>query len=303
MPLNHARRGGARLRAAVVVLSAAAWVVLYAAAAGAAPPARPDLTASIAADPAQVPLAGGLFSLLVDVANVGAAPAQEVSVTLRPPAGSTLAGEATSSWECNYAKWRCRYAGELAPGGAAESLRIPLRLPAGGEGTVLPASVTAATESREASTDNNTARTAVTYADVLSPDLAVFLSANPTEVAVGATIDLQVDVSNRGRGPAPDAAVTLAIPLTMHPVSPGSGGSDWDCSFRSDASFGYWDCVHGPLAADEFAAPILLAATLDAGTPGEVLDFFASGSTSVTEQNETWPNSDAASATVVAPAT
>jgi hypothetical protein len=162
--------------------------------------------------------------------------------------------------------------------------------------------VTAATESREASTDNNTARTAVTYADVLSPDLAMFLSASPTEVAVGATIDFQVDVSNRGRGPAPDAAVTLAIPLTMHPASPGSGGSDWDCSFRSDAFFGYWDCVHGPLAADEFAAPILLAATLDAGTPGEVLDFFASTSTSVIEQNETWPNSDAASATVAAAA-
>jgi hypothetical protein len=302
MPLNHVRRGGARLRAAVGVLSAAGWVLLCPAAVGAAAPARPDLTASIAADPAQIPLAGGLFWLLVDVANVGTAPAQDVSVALRPPAGSTLAGDATSSWECDYTKWRCRYAQELAAGEAAESLRIPLRLPAGDEGTVLPASVTAATESREASTDNNTGQTAVTYADVLSPDLAVFLSASPTEVAVGATIDLQVDVSNRGRGPAPDAAVTLAIPLTMHPVSPGSGGSDWDCAFRSDASFGYWDCVHGPLAAGEFAAPILLAATLDAGTPGEVLDFFASGSTSVTEQNETWPNSDAASATVVAPA-
>jgi hypothetical protein len=286
----------------MVVLSVAGWLLLYPAAASAAPPSQPDLTVSIAADPAQIPLAGGIFSLLIDVANVGTAPAQDVSVTLRPPVGSTLAGDATSSWVCNYAKWRCRYAGELGAGAAAESLRIPLRLPAGVEGTVLPASVTAATESREASTDNNTARTAVTYADVLSPDLAVFLSANPTEVAVGATIDFQVDVSNRGRGPAPDAAVTVAIPLTMHPAAPGSGGSDWDCSFRSDAFLGYWDCVHGPLAADEFAAPILLAATLDAGTPGEVLDFFASGSTSVTEQNETWPNSDAASATVVAPA-
>jgi len=302
MPLNNIRRGGARLRAAVVVLSAAGWVLLYPAAAGAAAPALPDLTASIAADPVQIPLAGGFFWLLVDVSNVGAAPAQEVSVTLRPPAGSTLAGDATSSWECNYEKWRCRYAGELAAGGAAESLRIPLRLPAGSEGTVLPASVTAATESREASTDNNTARTAVTYADVLSPDLAVFLSASPTEVAVGATIDLRVDVANLGRGLAPDATVTLAIPLTMHPASPGSGGPDWECSFRSDASFGYWDCVHGPLAADEFAAPILLAAILDAGTPGQVLNFFASGSTSVIEQNETWPNTDDASATVVAPA-
>ena len=299
MPFNHARRAGARLRATVVVLSAAGWL-LYPATADAAPPARPDLTASIAANPAQIPLEGGLFSLLVDVANVGAASAQEVSVTLRPPAGSTLAGDATSSWECDYTKWRCRYAGALAAGAAAESLRIPLRLPPGSEGTALPASVTASTESREASTDNNTARTTVIYADVLSPDLAVFLSASPTEVAVGSTIELRVDVSNRGRGPAPDTAVTVAIPLTMHPTSPGSGGSDWNCSFRSDAFFGYWDCVHGPLAADEFATPILLVAALDAGTPGEVLDFFASGSTSVTEQNETWPNSDAASATVVA---
>jgi hypothetical protein len=302
MPLNHVRRRGARLRAAVVVLSAAGSVLLYSAAAGAAPPARADLNVSIAAEPAQIPLAGGLFSLRIEVANVGTAPAQEVSVTLRPPAGSTLAGDATSSWECNYGKWRCRYAGELAAGAAAESLRIPLRLPAGAEGTVLPASVTAATESREASTDNNTAQTSVTYADVLSPDLAVFLSASPTEVAVGETIDFQVDVSNRGRGPAPDAAMTLAIPLTMHPTSPSSGGSDWTCGFRSDDFFGYWDCVHGPLGADEFAAPILLAATLDAGTPGEVLNFFASASTSVAEQNETWPNSDATSATVVAPA-
>src|SRR6266487_4521562 len=101
-----------------VVRAALALTIITAAA-----PARPDLVVDVTANPAELPPVGGDVQVTIVVRNLGSGPANDVKVKIRPPAGSSLAGDASSSWQCDYSVWRCAY-GPLAAGGQAEVLTV-----------------------------------------------------------------------------------------------------------------------------------------------------------------------------------
>jgi hypothetical protein len=98
----------------------------------------------VTAHPGEVNPAGGDVEVAIMVRNVGSGLASDVTVKVRPPAGTTLAPapepgaarrpaaptQTTSGWQCDYDEWRCAY-GALAAGGEAEVLNLRLRLPGG----------------------------------------------------------------------------------------------------------------------------------------------------------------------------
>src|SRR6266542_971158 len=148
-----------------VIVSTVAVAVAGLAWAGSAfaAPARPDLV------------------LVVTVSPVGGpAAANDVKVKGRPPAGSSLAGDASSSWQCDYGTWKCAY-GTLAAGDEAEVLTVPLRLPPASLGDVVTVSATVSTSSLETATDNNTDKAKIAYTAVA--DLAVELTGDGTDVS------------------------------------------------------------------------------------------------------------------------
>jgi uncharacterized repeat protein (TIGR01451 family) len=124
-----------------------------------AAPARPDLVVEVSVNPAEVNPAGGIVQVAIVVRNAGSAPANDVKVKVRPPAGTTLApppepgaaalasaqDETYQGWVCHYGDWRCTY-GTLAANSEAEVLTLRLRLPAGviGDTTTLSAAANAA---------------------------------------------------------------------------------------------------------------------------------------------------------------
>jgi hypothetical protein len=154
-----------RRRAAVVVLvlsSVAAALVPTTQAV--AKPRRPDVAVTgIAVSPAQV-IMGDLVDIRVDVANLGTAASDPVtvSVTLPPTLQKRSDNASSQTWDCYFIapSWSCSHAG-LAPGEAAESLYLPAEVVGGTPGDVLVVTAAATTTSRELSTANNTGQAGV----------------------------------------------------------------------------------------------------------------------------------------------
>jgi len=120
----------------------------------------------VTANPDEVNPAGGDVEVAVVVGNVGAGRADDVTVKVRPPAGTPgprpepgfapAQAETAAGWQCD-GEWRCAY-GAVTGGGRAEVLTLRLRLPAGSLGDVATVSATASTSSRETAKTNNTAK-------------------------------------------------------------------------------------------------------------------------------------------------
>ena len=159
--------------------------------------------------------------------------------------------------------------------------------------------VRVATTSREAFTDDNTARATLGYIVVPPPDLAVDMAIVPTEVIVGARIYFQIDVRNVG-GPAPYADVELPVPANVDAVSPSTGSEGWYCDFGRDVvtDIRYWHCQRGPLAAGEVANTIVLIGMVTSASAGDTVSFTTTASTSELEEN-TGNNTASASVGVV----
>jgi hypothetical protein len=96
------------------------------------------------------------------------------------PAASADA-EDTPFWQCDFGSvWRCTY-GAVAAGSQAETLNLPLRLPAASAGDAVTVSATVSTSSVETATTNNTDKVKLTYTAVA--DLAMELLFADTEVS------------------------------------------------------------------------------------------------------------------------
>lgn len=303
MPLHrHTLRLPRAIRATLAVFTVAGLVTGLAGAgsAGAAPspaaPARPDLVLAVSSNPAEVHPAGGIVQVAIAVRNAGSAPAEDVTVKVRPPAGATPApppepgafaaasaeGEGDPGWVCD-GQWRCTY-GTIEAGGAAEALTIRLRLPAGTLGDVVTVSATASTSSHETSTIDNTAKAKVTYTSVA--DLAVrTVQAEPTDVSnLGDRTFFWIVIANDGTTDAADVRVTLDAPSgawVQEPFDP----FEWQCDFASTP----WVCTRGALTPisqpDGLHAVLNLPVMLPAGTTGDTTTISATVSTTSPERS------------------
>jgi hypothetical protein len=157
-----------RLRAALVVLVlSCAVAVLVPTAQAVAKPRRPDIAITgTTVSPAEVIL-GDLVDIRVEVANLGIAASDPVTVTVTlPDTLRKLSDNASSqTWHCFSiapTNWMCTHAG-LAPGEVAETLNLPAEVVGGAPGDVLVVTAAATTTSRELSTANNTDRASVTF--------------------------------------------------------------------------------------------------------------------------------------------
>jgi hypothetical protein len=155
-----------RLPAALLVLVlSCAVAVLLPTAQAIAKPRRPDIAITgTTVSPAEV-IMGDLVDIRVQVANVGIAASDPVTVTVNlPPTLRKLSDNASSqTWHCFSiapTNWMCTHAG-LAPGEVAETLNLPAEVVGGTPGDVLVVTATATTTSRELSTANNTGQASV----------------------------------------------------------------------------------------------------------------------------------------------
>ena len=210
--------------------------------------ARPDLVVDLTVIPAEVPVAGGVVQLAIEVRNVGAASAGDVALRIRPPAGSTLAGEDpgalavplasadstdTPSWQCDFGSslWRCTY-GPVGAGGQAEPLNLPLRLPAASVGAVVAVSTTVSTSSLETATTNNTDKAKVAYTAVA--DLVMELLFADTEVSsLGGRSFVQARVTNVGTAEVADVRLTMDPPPGGRVQLENFTTDEWQCDVNA----------------------------------------------------------------------
>jgi SdrD B-like domain/Domain of unknown function DUF11 len=258
-----------------------------------AAPARPDLVVDVTVSPAEVPAAGGVVQLAIVVRNVGSAPADDVALKIRQPAGSTLGGEpgalgmplasAESAdppfWQCDFGSvWRCTY-GAVGAGSQAETLNLPLRLPAASVGDVVTVSATVSTSSHETATQNNTDKAKLAYTAVA--DLAMELLFADTEVSnLGGRSFVQARVTNVGTAEVADVRLTMGPPPGGRVQLENFTTDEWQC----DVTAAPWVCTRGPLAPGGFAylnIPLLFSP----GTTGNTVTMTATASTTTPERS------------------
>jgi hypothetical protein len=244
----------------------------------AAAPARPDLVVDVTANPAELPPVGGDVQVTIVVRNLGSGPANDVKVKIRPPAGSSLAGDASSSWQCDYNVWRCAY-GPLAAGGQAEVLTVPLRLPEASVGEVVTVSATVSTSSLETATTNNTDKAKVAYTAVA--DLGVELIGDGTDVSnLGGRQYAVVRVTNVGTARVSDVRLTMDPPAGSWVQTENFPTDQWTC----DVAAAPWVCTQGALAPGE-STVLDIPVMFPAGTSGDTMTMTATASTTTPERS------------------
>ncbi|MET8229684.1 hypothetical protein ABZS77_03270 [Micromonospora sp. NPDC005298] len=268
------------LGAGLALLTAAAAVAATPVAASAAGRAdlRLDLTtvsssALIRPDHAEV-----VVRATVD--NIGAAGVNDVKVSFRLPAGSSIVGG--PAWRCDHTTFECVHIyGPVPAGGSAEPLQIYLGLPLGPAGTVATIGATVSTTAREVTRTNNTDQVRVTYAhnadlDLLpGPDTGVW---GETDVPLeGGPIEPMFTVKNVGTATARDLRLVIDRPagVTLDGAPSGAG---WACDLASTPLV----CTAGPLAPDTTTA-LTVPMRAAAGTDGERFGVRGRVTTSSTE--------------------
>jgi hypothetical protein len=191
----------------------------------------------------------------------------------------------TPSWQCDFGSvWRCAY-GALAAGSQADTLNLPLRLPAGTLGDAVTVSATASTSSLETATTNNTDKAKIAYTAVA--DLALEMLFADTEVSnLGGRSFVQVRVTNVGTAEVADVRLTMDPPPGGRVQLENFTTDEWQC----DVTAAPWVCTRGALAPGGLAylnIPLLFSP----GTTGDTMTMTATASTTTSERSLT-NNSD-----------
>ncbi|SBT51052.1 DUF11 domain-containing protein [Micromonospora auratinigra] len=236
------------LRTGTTLLCLAAAATLAPTAPALAGPApRADLRIGLSTTETQLDSYGRAVAVVrATVDNVGAAAADDATISFRLPAGTTIAGE--TLLRCDYATSVCT--GSLGPvpaGGSAEPLRVYLALPMAPAGTVATIDATVSTTAREVTRTNNTAAVRTTYGRYA--DLSLYPGA---DTGVWAETDISPDggpiqplftAKNNGTGPAADVRLVVEVPPGFTVTGPPTGDTAWQC----DVSATQVACVAGPL--------------------------------------------------------
>ncbi len=183
-------------------------------------------------DSADPVLVSTLFNYSLDVTNVGSSIASGVTVTDTLPAGVTLVSASGPGWTCTGAATvSCTLAGTLASG-AISTVTLQVRSPTAAGTVSNTARVTSAGNDVNGANDSDTESTVILAEPPPPPpaqaDLAITAVAVPATTVTGASVELQLNVVNRG----PDTAVapiltgTLAQAFDIRSISGGA----WACT-------------------------------------------------------------------------
>jgi hypothetical protein len=266
-----------------------------------ADPPRPDVTVTVATDPAEIVSIGGWTAVTAEVRNVGAGPSHDITLDLTLPAGWHRGDgfSIPSDWQCDYGTWICTHE-PLEAGEAATPVSIRYGIPAGTIGDVMTvrADVTAGPES---STANNTVQTTLRYIQG-HVDLELTTTSPEQEVITGELASISPRVRNTGNLPSEPVTVTVPLPAGMTHYS--ESGTGWDCAFGDTLADGGpgWRCTHGPLQPGQLSGETTIVATVTDANPGDVLTMTATASTSSPETTVD-NNTTRATITVLEPAT
>ncbi|WP_088959190.1 DUF11 domain-containing protein [Micromonospora purpureochromogenes] len=226
----------------------------------AGPAPRPDLTLDLVplTTVAKIESSRVTVAVRADVANAGAAVAEDAKIAFKLPAGSAIVGD--PSWQCDYATFVCtNIYGPVPAGGVAEPLRIYFSLPPAPAGTVATIGATVSTNAREAATNNNTDQLKTTYAEVADlqllpgPDTGVWWQTDvPLE---GGPVNPTFTAKNVGTATAQDLRLVVDLPagVTVDGAPVNDAGA-WDCVTGTDQVI----CTAGPLEPNA-AASVTLA--------------------------------------------
>ncbi|MEV4481593.1 hypothetical protein [Micromonospora coxensis] len=302
-PTPHRRLATASGLTALLALAAA---TLPAAPAAASPP-RADLavTATAIAPRDQVVDVGGGATVEVQVRNTGTRSAADVTLTYALPDGASFTdgNGAPQGWTCDLGPAATCTHGALAAGASALPLRFDIYLPPAPAGTVAAVTATARTSSPELSTGNNTGSAPITYVRGVTDLEVTAARAEPTRPIVGDTVNVSVDVRNAGNMTAELVHVLVPLPAGLTRVSEDYD-SPWYCEYGADLVAGQpgWDCTYYQLVNGWTPEPLDLSATITTATPGDVVTFTATASTTSPE-DDLADNTGRTSVTVSEPGT
>nr|WP_146218350.1 DUF11 domain-containing protein [Micromonospora acroterricola] len=235
----------------------------------------------VTSDPGEVGPAGGRVRLTVSARNAGGAAATDTILKLSLPSGATLdVGDSLGGWTCDAAAAKCKY-GTLAAG-TDTALVLGVTLPPATDGQKTTVTATASTQSREASTTNNTASANIEY--VAKPDLAFSFEFASGEISYlggnGGRGSVQARATNIGTTPAPGARFTFQMPPDAFA---GAWTTDpaWNCDFSTST----WVCENDREIAPGGMAYLNFYPYFPAGTVGDTRTVTASVSTSAPERS------------------
>ncbi|MGC5019773.1 hypothetical protein [Micromonospora sp. DT47] len=260
-----------RAAAALLTLGLGATLAAPANPANAAP-RRADLAVTVTADQTEISTVGGRADVTIDVRNVGTGTANGATVAISRPDGTGYSGwgenPSPPGWNCDFGtEWTCTTE-PLAVGAVAEPLLLRLSLPAGQAGETAMVGAVATTSSQEPLLDNNSGQVALRY---VAPDLAISMTAKPTQVIVGGQVTYWIDVRNLGAA-TDGVKVELFVPAGMRGVS-YSGPYGWGCSLGTDTvtNIQSYLCLHNAVPAGGSAEPLTLTLQVENAAAGDTL--------------------------------
>jgi uncharacterized repeat protein (TIGR01451 family) len=169
--------------------------------------------------------------------------------------------------------------GAVAAGVQAETLNLPVRLPAASVGDVATVSATVSTSDLEAATDNNTDKAKIAYTSVA--DLVMELLWPDTEVSnLGGRAYVQARVTNVGTAEVADVRLTMDPPAGSWVQLENFTTDEWQC----DVSAAPWVCTRGALAPGRFAY-LNIPLMFPGGTSGDTMTMTATASTTTPEKS------------------
>ena len=220
-----------------------------------------DIVVTKSAEPATV-RQGDPITFVVEVANLGPDPAQDVIVTDLLPAGLSLisATPSVGTYQAATGQWSV---GDLDSeplvtprAGPREQLVIIARADDIGPIVNTARSDRAASYPFDPDTTNNQASAAVTV-DRQPADLTITKSASPTQISVGDTVTFSLSVTNVGPGVADQVVVDDALPVGLTPI----GVSEPACAISGRTVH----CVYASLAIGQTVQITITATATVAG--------------------------------------
>ena len=191
--------------------------------------------------------AGTTFDYTLSVTNAGPSSAANVVVADTLPAEVTFVSANGTGWSCSESAGTLSCTRSSLAVGAAPVITATVTAPT--QGTTLSNTVTVAADTPDPNTTDNTA-TESTVVTVFA-DLMASTTDSIDPVAVGATFDYTLSVTNAGPSSAANVVVTDTLPADVTFVS--ATGMGWSCS----ESAGTLSCARDSLAPG--AAPDITA--------------------------------------------
>ncbi len=167
-----------------------------------------DLSITLTDSPDPV-TAGGNLTYVAMLTNGGISDAQNASISLPLPAGTTFASAtASAGGSCNaVSPVVCTWAGATAPSASRTATIVVSVSPAQVAG--LSATATASSATTDPAAGNNTATAATAVAS--SADLALTLTASPAQVALNEVVTFTATSTNLGPSAAQDVVVSITL--------------------------------------------------------------------------------------------